>query len=111
MHERVKQGCVPEAPRAQCAMTLDDLVRFSLALAFVLALMALLSFLLKRFGGQGLGIKTGPQQRLHIIETRMIDARHRLVLVRLDTQEHLIVVGPQGQTTITSQPAPLEAAP
>ena len=102
---------MPAAPRAQCAMTLDDLMRFSLALAFVLALMAALSFLLKRFGGQGLGLKKGAQPRLNIIETRMIDARHRLVLVRLDAQEHLIVVGPQGQTTITSQPAPVEAAP
>jgi flagellar protein FliO/FliZ len=37
-----------------------------------------------------------------VVETLMLDARHKLYLIRRDETEHLIVLGPQGAATIES---------
>lgn len=40
--------------------------------------------------------------RLQVIETRMLDARRKLVLIKRDEQEHLLLLSPQGETLIES---------
>lgn len=68
-----------------------NLARLGLALIFTLSLIGLFGLLLKRFGGGLAGAgKTG--NRLDVVEWKALDVRHRLVLVRRDRQEHLILL-------------------
>ena len=71
----------------------SDYLRFVLALAFVLGLIAIFAWLAKRFRfGSMSGITTG-SGRLEIVESLAVDARQRLVIVRRDDQEHLLLIG------------------
>ncbi len=80
-------------------MDFDIYLRFALALILVLGLIALLAWLLRRFG---MGVKTGKNRRLGIVEVQMLGPRHRLMLIRRDEVEHLVVVGPGSETVIES---------
>lgn len=76
-------------------MDVDLYLRFLVALAFVLALIALLTWAAKRFGwGGALAVKAGPEKRLSVVEVRVLDSRRKLVLIRRDEREHLILIGP-----------------
>src|SRR2546430_3324552 len=59
----------------------------------VLALLALAFWLLRRFGGGRLGggAARGPQPRLAVIDPATGDGRRRLVLIRRDNVEHLLI--------------------
>lgn len=76
-----------------------DLLRFVAALIFVVALMGGLALVMKRFGH---GSHTLPQRlrRLKIVEILPVDSRHRLVLLRRDDREHLVMIGPSNDTLI-----------
>ena len=71
-----------------------DYLRFVLALVFVLALIGLASWLVRRFGlgGRVAGPRAGAR-RIGIVEAATIDAKRRLVLVRRDDVEHLLLIG------------------
>lgn len=74
-------------------MELTDYFRFVAALIFVIALIALIGYLGRRYG---LGYRTvarGTARRLSISEIMPLDAKRRLVLVRRDDREHLLLVG------------------
>ncbi len=76
-------------------MDLDVYLRFLLALIFVLGLIGGLTLLARRFGfGGRMIIQAGQKQRLSISEMRPVDSRHKLVLVKRDTTEHLLLIGP-----------------
>lgn len=77
-----------------------DYLRFVLALAFVLALMGVVAHLLKRFGTGRFSMPSKNDKRLTIIETRMVDTRHKLALVKCDDQEHLLLISPESQCVI-----------
>ena len=80
-------------------MDLDDYLRFILALVFVLSLIGLLSWAVRRYGlGGRLAASASGGRRLRLIEVAALDAKHRLVLVRRDGAEHLILIG--GQTDV-----------
>lgn len=90
-----------------------DYVRFVLALGFVLGLIALCSWLLRRYAVERLGLATniGKTTRLRVVETRVLDGRRRLVLVRRDTVEHLLVIGGESDLVVeTGIPAALPPA-
>lgn len=78
-----------------------DYLKFLLALIFVLSLIGLFAFLVKRFGF-GLVAKTGRpgQKRLQIVEVTALDARRRLVLVRRDDKEHLLLLGANNDVVV-----------
>ena len=61
----------------------------------VLVLLALAFWLLRRFGGGRLGggAARGRQPRLAVIDQATIDGRRRLVLIRRDNVEHLLIIG------------------
>ncbi|MEL0106250.1 MAG: flagellar biosynthetic protein FliO [Rhodospirillales bacterium] len=64
------------------------------ALLFVLALIALIAALARRFGlGYSGGSKSGGQRRLSISEVLTLSPKHRLVLVKCDDTEHLLLLG------------------
>src|SRR5262245_48381696 len=61
----------------------------------VLALLALAFWLLRRFGAGRLGggAARGRQPRLAVIDQATVDGRRRLVLIRRDNVEHLLIIG------------------
>jgi flagellar protein FliO/FliZ len=80
-------------------MDFDLYLRFALALILVLGLIALLAWLLRRFG---MGVKMSKGRRLNIVEAQMLGPRHRLMLIRRDDVEHLVIVGPGSETVVES---------
>jgi flagellar protein FliO/FliZ len=74
------------------------------ALAAVLVLLVAASWLVRRHGGVALR-RLAPGSRLSVTASLPLDARVRLVLVRRDTVEHLLAIGPGGVTVVESLPA------
>jgi len=71
------------------------IVRFVVAFVIVLALIGLTFWLIRRFGGTrvGNGAQKGRQPRLAVIDAAPVDGRRRLVLIRRDNVEHLLMLG------------------
>ena len=84
---------------------------FILAFVAVLALIGALAWLVRRFAGNRLGANTnrGRMPRLAVIDAAAVDGRRRLVLVRRDNVEHLLMIG--GPTDIVVEPNILRATP
>ena len=80
-------------------MDFDTYLRFALALILVLGLIALLAWVLRRFGA---GVKLQRGRRLGIVEVQALGPRHRLILLRRDQVEHLVIVGPHSETIVES---------
>lgn len=74
-------------------MEWSDYLRFVIALAFVLGLIGLLAWAARRSGIVARPTVAGGTQRLAVLEVRPVDAKHRLVLIRRDDTEHLIMLG------------------
>jgi len=95
-------------------LELTEYLRYAGALFFVLALIGLLVWALRRFGS-GKMSANGRGRRLAVTEAAMVDKRRRLVLIRRDNQEHLVMIGgPQDlviETGITPQQAMIQDAP
>lgn len=85
-----------------------DYLKLVLALAFVLALMGVVAQLAKR-GGLGTAM-AGRGKRLAVLEARQIDARHKLVLVKCDEREHLLVLSPDDTRIIDNNVPPKATA-
>jgi len=77
---------------------------FVLAFVAVLALIGVAAWLVRRFAGNRLGANTnrGRMPRLAVIDAAAVDGRRRLVLVRRDNIEHLLMIG--GPTDIVVEP-------
>jgi flagellar protein FliO/FliZ len=79
-------------------------VTFFFAFVAVLALIGVAAWLVRRFAGNRLGANTnrGRMPRLAVIDAAAVDGRRRLVLVRRDNIEHLLMIG--GPTDIVVEP-------
>ncbi len=84
---------------------------FFFAFVAVLALIGLAAWLVRRFAGNRLGANTnrGRMPRLAVIDAAAVDGRRRLVLVRRDNVEHLLMIG--GPTDIVVEPNIVRAGP
>lgn len=87
------------------------LLRFAGSLALVLGLIALLAYGVRRWGHVVPGLVTGipasrKTARLGVVESLSVDPRRRLVLVRRDGIEHLLLIGPDGQNVVETGIAP-----
>lgn len=74
-----------------------SIVTYVAAFVFVIALIAIGAWLLKGLTGRG-GNKTGSflrgrERRLGVVEAANVDGRRKLVLIRRDDTEHLIMTG------------------
>jgi len=78
------------------------------ALVIVILLILVVAGVLRRFGpmAQG-GIRAGRTRRLQVVESTLIDAKHRLVLIEKDGREHLLLLGNSSTLLVESDPAPL----
>src|SRR5690349_24804305 len=81
------------------------------ALVAVLALMGVAFWLVRRFAGNRLGTNPGRGRmpRLAVIDAAAVDGRRRLVLVRRDNVEHLLMIG--GPSDIVVEPNIVRAMP
>lgn len=77
----------------------DTFTKYILVLMGVLALVMALAWAVQRFGGLGPAL-TGRGKRIGVIEAAAIDAKRRLVLIRRDDVEHLLMTGPAGDVVI-----------
>jgi flagellar protein FliO/FliZ len=84
---------------------------FFFAFVVVLALIGLAAWLVRRFAGNRLGANAnrGRMPRLAVIDAAAVDGRRRLVLVRRDNVEHLLMIG--GPTDIVVEPNIVRAMP
>jgi flagellar protein FliO/FliZ len=91
-------------------------LRFVLALAAVLAMIGGAAYLVRRLGlfGAGPGRRSG-ERRLLVSAAQPLDNRRRLVLVRRDGVEHLLLIGGPNdlvvETGIQPRPAVQPMAP
>jgi flagellar protein FliO/FliZ len=84
-------------------MDLDLILRFLLALLVVLGLIGLFAWGARRFGLSGrFGAVVGKSRRLRIVEVTPLDPKTRLVLLRRDDVEHLVLLGPAGSLVVES---------
>jgi flagellar protein FliO/FliZ len=83
-----------------------DWARALFALIATLALIAGAAYAARRLGMLQPG-GSGPK-RLSVSESLMIDPRRRLVIVRCDGREHLLLLGPGGDVVV-SDVAPADA--
>jgi len=83
-------------------MDLGEYLRFLLALVFVLALIVSIALLARRagFGFPSAASKAPGSRRLEVIEVTPIDGRRRMVLIRRDDVEHLLLLGPTTEIVI-----------
>jgi len=81
-------------------MGFDTYWRFLLALVFVVALIAVCAWIARRLGLAGRLATTGGKRRLTIVEVLPLDAKRRLVLIKRDDVEHLLLLGQQSDLVI-----------
>jgi flagellar protein FliO/FliZ len=78
-------------------------VRFFLAFLIVLGLIGATAWAVRRFGAGRLGASSrGRQPRLAVVDYASVDGRRRLILVRRDNVEHLMMIG--GPTDVVVEP-------
>jgi flagellar protein FliO/FliZ len=88
-----------------------SLLRIFFALTSVLALIGLLALAAKQFGLADLaaGVKpksNGPKKRLAVTEALALDQKRRLLLIRRDDTEHLVLLTQDGATLVESGVTP-----
>lgn len=81
-------------------MTAEDYLKFFFALLLVLCLMGGLAYLMKRFGLNGEKFTPAQKRRLKIVEILPLDMRRKAILLRRDDKEHLVILGPAGETVV-----------
>tara|TARA_B100000700_G_scaffold305174_1_gene378705 strand:- start:209 stop:547 length:339 start_codon:yes stop_codon:yes gene_type:complete len=74
-------------------MDLSVYIRFIVALIFVLSLIGLIYWCVQRFGLKRLLGDTIAGGRIKIIETKRINTKFQLVLIKRDTATHLLLLG------------------
>ena len=79
----------------------ESLLKFAAALAFVVALIAGVAWIAKRFvPGAGAMSSAGRKRRLQTLEILPLDSKTRAVLLRRDDTEHLVVIGPDSLAVV-----------
>ncbi len=88
-------------------MSFADVLRMMAALAVTLGLGGLALVLVRRFAPlEVLRIRPPGERRLALVESLMLDPQRRLVLVRCDGREHLLILGEGRLLSDLEAPAP-----
>lgn len=79
-------------------------LRAVLGLLFVAGLIVILAAVVKRTGlDKRLAGNTGGAKRLSVAETMYLDPKRRLVIIKCDGREHLLLLGMQNDLLIESR--------
>ena len=81
-----------------------DWARAVFALIATLALVGLAAYAARRFGMLQASPR-GADRRLKVSESLMLDPRRRLVVVRFDDREHLLLLSPSGDCVVADAAA------
>ena len=82
-------------------METNEVLRFISALVFVVSLMGGLWLILKKLGiNGGFTLQQGKKRRLKIVEMLPLTSSHKAVLLRCDDKDHLVILGPNGETVV-----------
>ena len=82
-------------------MEVSTYFRFLLALIFVLAIIGILAWIARRYGVlKGTVRPASGERRLEVIEVAPIDSKRRLLLLRRDNTEHLILMSPTNELVV-----------
>ncbi len=79
-------------------MELENILHTFLALIFVVALMGVIALIAKKLGLNN--PKNSKGRRLQIVETLMIDAKRKVVILQCDDKQHLVILSQNGETVI-----------
>jgi len=82
-------------------MDVIDFGRYFAALLLVGALIGLAWLAARRYGLAGL-VQGTVTKRLAVVESLMVGPKHKLIIIRRDDREHLVLLGPDGTTLIES---------
>ena len=77
-----------------------DYIKFIAALIFVLGLMGGLALVLKKINLGNIGMTPSDKRRLKVVEFLALDARRKALILRRDGVEHLVILGPSGETVV-----------
>lgn len=91
-------------------MDIADYGQFVLALLFVLGLIGGAALLARRFGLASTVRPQSGRRRLAVVESMALDGKRRLLLVRRDNVEHLLILGPSTETVVEPGICPSAAA-
>jgi flagellar protein FliO/FliZ len=83
-------------------MGLDTYLRFLIALVLVVAMIGAFAWVVRRFGWASRFVAPAGKKRLSVLEVLPLDGKRRLVLLRRDAAEHLILLGIGGDLLIES---------
>lgn len=72
----------------------------SAALAIVLGLIALATFIARKTGFGGVHVRRD-ERRLSIVEAMTLDPKRRVLLIKCDSTEHLVLLGPTSETLLS----------
>lgn len=87
-------------------MNLVEILRALFGLVFVLGLIALCAFLIRRSPlAAGFALGARPGGRMSVKERLMLDPRRQIVIVEDAGREHVILIGATGETHIESREA------
>lgn len=81
-------------------MDTGTILRFVFALAFVLALIGLVAWVARRLRLGGPLVSARRATRLAVSEVLNLDPRRRLVLLKRDDREYLVLLGPNGDIVV-----------
>jgi flagellar protein FliO/FliZ len=80
-------------------MDIGQYLQLAVGLIIVLGLMGLFAFLMNYLNRTRAGL-VGGAARLKIVEYKMIDPKHKAVILKRDEVEHLILLSQNGQPAI-----------
>jgi len=86
-------------------------LRFAFASATVIALMGALAWGLKYVTLRGWIVAKSQDKRIQVTASLTLDARRRLVLVKCDETEHLLLLGPSGDLQLSQNAKPDRSTP
>lgn len=89
-------------------MDMLDFARYFAGLVLVLGLLAGFAYLLRRGMMQGIfpglaGAQT--HRRMRVSESLLLDPRRRMVIVKVDDKEHVLLLGAAGEQLLDTRPA------
>ncbi len=92
-------------------ISLVDYLKYALALVFVLSLIGIVAVIARRAGfGLSTNVHGKRQRRLGIVESLNVDGKRKLVLIKRDDTEHLILLGATTDLLIECAAAPPQNA-
>jgi flagellar biogenesis protein FliO len=80
---------------------MPDFLRALLALTVVVLLMLVIAWVARRFPALQKAMVGGMDPRMKIVSSMMIDARHRMVIVKIDEHEKIFLLSPESATEVT----------